>query len=168
MRNTSIIIAITFIIFSFGCTNAQQNLNKNNPYYSHTNKGKLNVSDVEWRKYLSAKSYNILREKGTEAPESGPYVHNPQKGMYYCAACGNPLFASDTKFDSGTGWPSFFKAYGKGSVIEDKDHTHGMVRTEVLCARCGGHLGHVFDDGPNPTGLRYCMNGFALAFEATK
>ncbi len=168
MTKASIILSFFVLLLNVGCSNAQQKLNKNNPYYSHTDNGKLRVTDAEWKKFLSEDSYHILREKGTESPNTGPYVHNPKKGMYYCAACGHALFNSDSKFDSGTGWPSFFRAYNKSSVIEEKDDTHGMARTEVLCARCGGHLGHVFDDGPNPTGLRYCMNGYALAFEASK
>jgi methionine-R-sulfoxide reductase len=151
------------------CSNAQQQQpGKNNPYYSHTSTSKLNVSDAEWKKILPSNSFHILREAGTEAPNTGPYVHNPKKGMYYCAACGHPLFNSATKFDSGTGWPSFYQAYDKSSVNENVDNSMGTTRTEVVCARCGGHLGHVFDDGPQPTGLRYCMNGYALSFEASK
>ena len=109
-----------------------------------------------------------MREKGTEAPETGLYVHNTKKGTYYCAACGHALFSSATKFDSGTGWPSFFKALNGQSVTEAEDNDLGVTRTEISCQRCGGHLGHVFNDGPKPTGLRYCMNGFALAFEPSK
>ncbi len=169
MRKANMLLSSIVLMFLFiGCSEAQQQLNKNNPYYSHTATGKLNVPNTEWKKYLSPKSYNILREKGTEYANSGPYVHNPKTGIYYCAACGNPLFKSDSKFDSGTGWPSFFRPITKTSVTEDRDESLGSVRTEVLCSRCGGHLGHVFDDGPAPTGLRYCMNGFALAFEETK
>jgi peptide-methionine (R)-S-oxide reductase len=138
---------------------------KNNPYYSHTATGKLVVSNAEWKKVLSPTAYHILREAGTEAPDTGPYVHNKQAGTYYCAACGNALFSSDTKFDSGTGWPSFFRPLGGNSVVTNKDNSMGMVRDEVQCARCGGHLGHVFNDGPQPTGLRYCMDGYALMFE---
>lgn len=139
-----------------------------NPYYSHTDNGRLRVSNEEWKKILPAKTYNILREEGTEPPYTGPYVHSTQKGIYYCAACGHPLFSSAAKFDSGTGWPSFYQPLDKNSVIEMRDESLGVVRTAISCARCGGHLGHVFDDGPQPTGLRYCMNGYALAFEAAK
>ena len=139
-----------------------------NPYYSHSDNGKLRVTDAEWKKILPANTYHILREAGTEAPDTGPFVHNTKKGTYYCAACGHALFTSATKFDSGTGWPSFYQPINKNSVMEHRDESLGTVRTEVVCERCGGHLGHVFDDGPKPTGLRYCMNGFALAFEAAK
>lgn len=165
MKNICAFFSVVLIFLSIGCTNAQQPA-KNNPYYSHTDNGKLKVTNAEWKKILTEKSYNILREEGTEAPNTGPYVHNPKKGMYYCAACGHPLFSSATKFDSGTGWPSFYQAFDKNSVQENVDHSYGTTRTEVVCARCGGHLGHVFDDGPQPTGLRYCMNGYALSFEA--
>ncbi len=120
-------------------------------------------TDAEWRKLLSPEAYNVLRHEGTEYPGSSPLNHNKDKGTYACAGCALPLFASDTKFDSGTGWPSFFRPLDK-AVETTTDRTLGMSRTEVHCRRCGGHLGHVFDDGPPPTGLRYCMNGVALKF----
>jgi peptide-methionine (R)-S-oxide reductase len=122
-------------------------------------------SDAEWRKTLSSSAYDVLRHAGTEAPDSSPLVHNHLTGTYYCAGCGQALFTSDAKFESGTGWPSFFKPIRKEALIERPDHSFGMDRTEVLCSRCGGHLGHVFEDGPAPTGLRYCMNGVALKFK---
>jgi peptide-methionine (R)-S-oxide reductase len=122
-------------------------------------------SDAEWKKILSPAAYDVLRHAGTEAPESSPLDHNFAKGVYYCAGCGQALFSSDTKFDSGTGWPSFFKPISKDAVITVEDDSLGMARTEVVCSKCGGHLGHVFDDGPQPTGLRYCMNGVALKFK---
>lgn len=121
-------------------------------------------TDKEWRRILSPEAYNILREQGTEPAFSGKYNHFYEKGLYKCAACGNPLFSSDTKFDSGTGWPSFWQPLSKGSVLEVADHSGFMDRTEVVCARCGGHLGHVFNDGPKPTGLRYCLDSPALKF----
>ena len=167
MNKTKIILSF-FLLFLFaGVLRAQQGATKN-PHLSHTDNGKIRVSDAEWKKLLPANVYHIMREKGTEAPGTGLYVHNTKKGTYYCAACGHPLFSSATKFDSGTGWPSFFEPLNKGSVMEATDNDLGVTRTEIMCARCGGHLGHVFDDGPKPTGLRYCMNGFALSFEAGK
>lgn len=126
---------------------------------------KVRLTEEEWKKKLTPEEYHILREKGTERPFSGKYVDNKKKGKYVCAACGNELFDSDDKFDSGTGWPSFTKTSDKGSVEENEDLAYGMVRTEVLCSKCGGHLGHVFDDGPKPTGKRYCMNSASLKFE---
>jgi peptide-methionine (R)-S-oxide reductase len=124
-------------------------------------------TDAEWRKILSADAYDVLRNAGTEAPWTSSLVSEHRKGTFVCAGCGNELFDSSTKFESGTGWPSFWKPL-KGAVIERPDHSLGMERTEVLCAHCGGHLGHVFDDGPKPTGLRYCMNGVAMKFVPAK
>ncbi len=118
----------------------------------------------QWRKQLTPMQYNILREEGTERPGSSPLLKEHRKGTFACAGCDLPLFASETKFESGTGWPSFYQPL-QNAVGERKDGTLGMTRTEVHCRRCGGHLGHVFDDGPKPTGLRYCMDGFALVFK---
>jgi peptide-methionine (R)-S-oxide reductase len=123
----------------------------------------LQLADAEWRKRLSPAQYKVLRQAATERPFSSPLDHEKRRGTFACAGCGLPLYASDTKFDSGTGWPSFFRPL-PGAVVNKRDVTLGMARTEVLCRRCGGHLGHVFDDGPKPTGLRYCMNGLALRF----
>lgn len=122
-------------------------------------------TDEEWRAQLSPEQYQVLRKAGTEPPWSGKYVQNHDDGSYSCAACGAELFDSSTKFDSGTGWPSFYEAAVAEAVELIQDRTHGMVRTEVRCRRCGSHLGHVFDDGPQPTGLRYCMNSVALEFQ---
>lgn len=126
---------------------------------------KVEKTEEQWRKELSSEQYHVLREAGTERAFTGAYWNNHDKGTYHCAACGLPLFDSDTKFDSGTGWPSFSTPIDKTSVIEESDRSVGMVRTEVKCRRCGSHLGHVFDDGPKPTGLRYCMNSISLKLE---
>jgi peptide-methionine (R)-S-oxide reductase len=124
----------------------------------------LAKSDEEWKKILTSEEYYVLREKGTERAFSGPLNKNKQKGTYSCAACGNPMFSSETKFESGTGWPSFYQPLNDSAVLEEPDNSDGMLRSEVLCSKCGGHLGHVFDDGPQPTGLRYCLNSVALRF----
>ena len=128
----------------------------------------LEKSDDEWRGELTEQEYYVLRKKGTERAFTGRYWDNKKKGLYTCAACNLPLFDSATKFRSGTGWPSFYIPKYSNTVKEESDSSFGMIRTEVLCARCGGHLGHVFNDGPAPTGLRYCINGTSLKFEGEK
>jgi peptide-methionine (R)-S-oxide reductase len=138
---------------------------KNNPVYSHEDTSKVNVTDQEWKKILPADVYHVAREKGTERAWSSPLETIKDKGTYYCAVCGNGLFVSDTKFESGCGWPSFYQPISKSSIIYAPDNTYGMQRTEVMCGRCKSHLGHVFDDGPPPTGLRYCINGVVLDFK---
>ena len=125
---------------------------------------KVVKSDAEWQAQLTPDQYRIARGKDTERAFCGNLLDNHKEGVYACVCCGLPLFSSDAKFNSGTGWPSFFKPVGKGNVAEDRDETHGMVRTEILCGRCDGHLGHVFEDGPRPTGLRYCVNSESLTF----
>jgi peptide-methionine (R)-S-oxide reductase len=130
-----------------------------------TEKFEIEKTPEEWRKQLSAAQYNVLREAGTERPFTSPLNKEKRKGTFACAGCDLSLFSSDTKFESGTGWPSFYQAL-PNAIVEKSDRTFMMVRTETLCQRCGGHLGHVFDDGPRPTGLRYCMNGLALSFKA--
>lgn len=127
-------------------------------------KFEVQKSDAEWKKQLTAEQYQILRKEGTERPNASPLNKEHRKGIFACAGCDLPLFSSETKFESGTGWPSFYQPLEK-AVGENKDTTFGMTRTEIHCSRCGGHLGHVFDDGPKPTGLRYCMNGYAMTFK---
>jgi peptide-methionine (R)-S-oxide reductase len=162
-------MAVCCIIFQVQCSNAQNKEtmtdHKNNPYYSRTDTKPLNVSDAEWKKILPKEVYDIARLKGTEWAFSGKYYKTDTKGMYYCAVCGNPLFRSDAKFASSCGWPSFFETIKPNSVKYVDDNSHGMERTEVVCGRCGSHLGHVFDDGPAPTHKRFCMNSPVLEFE---
>ena len=122
-------------------------------------------TDDEWKTRLTPEQYRVLREKSTEMPFTGKLLFNKEKGAYCCAGCGTPLFSSDNKFDSNTGWPSFWKPLGEKLIKYKEDKEFGMTRTEVMCAKCGGHLGHVFDDGPQPTGKRYCINSCSLGFE---
>ena len=141
---------------------------KENPVYSNTDSGKVNIGNNEWKKILPSDVYNIAREKGTERAFTGKYWDYKEGGTYYCAACGNPLFNSNGKFESSCGWPSFFEPISKSSIIYAPDNMYGMKRTEVMCGRCKSHLGHVFEDGPPPTGLRYCINSVILDFEKAK
>lgn len=161
-------------LFSTGCANSQtkqpnsihMKSGKNeNPVFSKTDTAKVEISNDEWKKILPADVYNIAREKGTERAFTGKFWDHKEGGTYYCMACGNPLFNSNGKFESSCGWPSFFEPISKGSIMYAPDNTYGMKRTEVMCGRCKAHLGHVFDDGPPPSGLRYCINSVILDFE---
>jgi peptide-methionine (R)-S-oxide reductase len=129
---------------------------------------KINKTNAEWKEELTPDQFHVMREHGTERPFSHPYNEHKSQGLYACAACGEPLFSAEAKFDSGTGWPSFTQPMSEDAVVEKDDRSLLMRRTEVLCASCEAHLGHVFPDGPNPTGLRYCMNGTALNFKPKK
>ncbi len=140
-------------------------IKKENPVYSKTNSEKVVLPEEEWKQILSPEVYHIARQKGTERPWTSKFETSKEIGTYYCAVCGNPLFKSDTKFESGCGWPSFYEPISKSSIIYTPDNMHGMNRTEVQCGRCKSHLGHVFEDGPKPTGLRYCINGVVLDFD---
>ena len=174
---TPIILLFTAMM-TMSCENNQTIMSKenqsadpqhtSNPYYSRTDTAVLHVTDAEWKKVLPDSVYQVARNKGTEMAFSGKYWNFEGLGTYYCAACGNALFRSDSKFASSCGWPSFFQSIRKNSTIYIEDPSHGMIRTEVVCGRCGGHLGHIFDDGPPPTGKRYCMNSIVLDFEPDK
>lgn len=168
------ILIITILIITpslmFGCQTKQEattmadQQQPSNPYYSHTDTSVLNIPNSVWKKVLSASVYAVARNKETERAFTGKYSDFEGLGTYYCAACGNKLFRSDAKFSSTCGWPSFFETVRQGAVVYQPDGSYGMNRIEVLCGRCGSHLGHLFDDGPPPTGKRYCMNSIVLEF----
>lgn len=161
-------ILMFVMLVSLTACNAQDRKTRIDPVKTNAPSGKLEKTDTEWKKVLTEEQYAVLREKATERPFTGEYYKHFEKGVYVCAACGNPLFKSDAKFDSSCGWPSFDQAIEK-SVIYKEDNSHGMNRTEVMCANCGGHLGHVFDDGPKETtGNRFCTNSISIKFIPAK
>jgi peptide-methionine (R)-S-oxide reductase len=163
---------LVLLLLAVGCTqlsvkkyNMDTSKKAANPAYSRTEAAPVELTEDQWRKALTDEQYYVARKKGTERPWTSEYEDFHEVGTYYCAACGNPLFQSDTKFESGCGWPSFYQPISKSSIIYTPDNSYGMRRTEVQCGRCKSHLGHVFEDGPPPTGLRYCINGVVLDFE---
>jgi peptide-methionine (R)-S-oxide reductase len=158
---TLLIALISFSFIGSSCAQKNKKQKKNQSFA-------VVKTDAEWKKQLTAEQFQVARKAGTEAPYTGKFWDNYEKGMYTCSSCAQELFSSETKFESGTGWPSFWKPLKKQNVIEKNDGTLGMARTEVICSRCGAHLGHVFDDGPKPTGLRYCMNSASLDFVKAK
>jgi len=165
------ILLLGFLFWNYSDNNNKEKKHHSESFISDSTKkqgaqmdNKIQKTDEEWKKELSPEEYRILREKGTERAFTGKYWDHHELGTYICAACGTELFESDTKFDSGCGWPSYFEPIDSSRIIYKEDKNFGMTRTEVMCAKCGGHLGHVFDDGPPPTGLRYCINSGSMKF----
>ena len=158
--------SVILLLVSLACACSTQGQNSDVKSSNTKSMSKVDKSDNEWKKELDPEQYRVLRQCGTEPPGTGKYYHFNKDGVYVCAACGHVLFDSKTKFSSGSGWPSFFDVVNDSSVTLVEDHSYGMDRVEVKCAYCGSHLGHVFKDGPNPTGLRYCINSVALDFKS--
>lgn len=156
------------LLLMYCSSNAQQGNTKSTTTKKDTMSTELPKTEGEWKKKLSDEQYYVLREKGTERPFTGKFYLHKEKGVYTCGACGNELFTSDMKFDSHCGWPSFDREIKGGKIRTEVDSSHGMIRTEIMCAKCGGHLGHLFNDGPTETGIRYCVNSLSLEFAPEK
>lgn len=168
MKNSGkIVLMMAAVLFSACSGNSQQSApaTKKEDVKPMENKLEINRTEEEWKKILTPEQFYVLRQKGTDRPFTGKFYIHKEKGMYNCAACGNELFSSDMKFDSDCGWPSFDREVAGGKIKQVRDTTHGMIRTEILCAKCGSHIGHIFDDGPTVTGQRYCVNSTSIAFE---
>jgi len=167
MKSVFILTGILLLYFSYASCQQHKTTtgHEHNPYYSNTDTSHLKIKNAEWKKILSPDLYAVAREQATELAFTGQYWNKNPKGTYYCAVCGNKLFKSDAKFATTCGWPSFFKPIRKNSVVYRNDNSHNMHRTEVICARCDSHLGHIFDDGPPPSHKRFCMNSISLNFE---
>jgi peptide-methionine (R)-S-oxide reductase len=161
LNKTCIYLSVFLFVALYGCRNIE-----NSKQSQMNDTLKINKTEAEWKQILSPEQYNVLRQKGTERPFTGEYNIFSEKGTYYCAACGNPLFPSDGKYTSDYGWPSFTEAINNKNIITAIDTSFGMVRTEIMCAACGGHLGHLFDDGPGPDKKRYCVNSVSLKFKS--
>lgn len=162
MKHVFLIAGCMLLAITNSCAQKNTRTEQNNATET-MKKFEVQKTEDEWKAQLNDEQYKVLRLKGTEKPFSGKYYYENENGIYCCAACNNPLFKSDTKFDAHCGWPSFYEPISDSAVVEQKDFSYGMVRTEVMCAKCGGHLGHVFDDAPNqPTGLRYCINSVSI------
>jgi len=164
MKQYSIFI-IVIAMFAGACNSHSQQTTNQQTSNKMEDKDNLSKTEADWKKLLSPEQYRVLREKGTERPGTGKFYKHAEKGVYVCGGCGNELFADEMKFDSNCGWPSFHSEIAGGKIKTILDTTHGMVRTEIVCAKCGGHLGHLFDDGPTSTGMRYCVNSLSLDFK---
>lgn len=170
MKTKSFILLFSASLFFMGCSRAQTNSVNSQPNTATNVKEELPAEELpktedQWRAVLSAEQYHVLREKGTEHAGTGQFLNHDENGVYTCGGCGAELFTSDMKFDSHCGWPSFDKEIEGGKIKKVSDYSYGMIRTEIVCAKCGGHLGHLFDDGPTETGMRYCVNSLSLGFK---
>ncbi len=168
MKHTTHILLSFLLLFLAGCGQSQNNTQYKTPMKEEMTPENLPKTEAEWKEVLTPAQYSILRQKGTERPGTGEFLYHKENGVYTCGGCGAELFTSDMKFDSHCGWPSFDREIEGGKIKQIADFSHGMIRTEIVCARCGGHLGHIFDDGPTETGMRYCVNSLSLGFKKSE